>query len=243
MLNLQILEKVEAGYLQYLPVHFKDESFKWEAIQHFHKHWDIDAHDFATMLDLSLAKTYNLLASGYYYARAMLVEIARQDPDGVREQFRTLFDETRDLSERVERFISYADDRKLNHNETGWKNHFQDLKSISIYLWLRHPDKYYIYKYGEVKPAAEILQSSFIPRRTSSVDNMIGSFKMCDEIHDHIVQNQDIIDTFHSLLTDKCYSDPEYRTLAFDVVFYISRYYREEQWFPTDYTPGMSPTL
>ena len=52
MLNLQILEKVEAGYLQYLPVHFKDESFKWEAIQHFQKHWDIDAHDFATMLDL-----------------------------------------------------------------------------------------------------------------------------------------------------------------------------------------------
>ena len=51
---------------------------------------------------------------------------------------------------------------------------------------------------------------------------------------------RDIIDTFHSLLTEKCYSDPEYRTLAFDVVFYISRYYREEQWFPTDYTPGIS---
>ena len=240
MLNLKRLEQVEEGYLRYLPVHFKDESFKWKAIQHFQKHWNIEADDFATMLDLSLAKTYSLLMSGFYYARSMIVGFAKEDPDGVRELFRMLYDESRNLSERVDRFIAYADDRKLNHNESGWKNHFQDTKSVSIYLWLRFPDKYYIYKYGECRPAAEILGSSFIPKRTVSVDNMIGSFQMCDEIHDHIIQNEAIISTFKSLLTDQCYPDPEFRTLSFDVVFYVSNFYRAEEWFPSDYTPGFS---
>ncbi len=240
MMNIKRIEKIEEGYLRYLPVHFKDENFKWRAIQHFLKHWDIDATDFAAMLELSLAKTANLLLSGYYYAKTMLIGFAKEDPEGLRELFRMLYDESRDLTERVERFIAYAEDRKQNHNESGWKNHFQDTKSISVYLWLRYPDKYYIYKYGENRPAAEILGSDFIPRRTASVDNMIGSFKMCDEIRDHIVRNEEIINLFKSLLTDDCYPDPEFRTLAFDVVFYISRYYRNEEWFPADYTPGFS---
>ena len=240
MLNIKRLEQVEQGYLRYLPVYFNDESFKWKAIKHFQKHWDIEAKDFAAMLELALGKTYNLLLSGYYYAKSMLIQFAKEDPEGLRELFRMLYDESRDLTERVERFIAYAEDRKLNHNETGWKNHFQDTKSISVYLWLRYPDKYYIYKYGECRPAAEVLGSSFIPKRTASVENMIGSFRMCDEIRDHIIQNEEIISTFKSLLTDDCYPDPEYRTLAFDVVFYISRYYIAEEWFPADYTPGFS---
>ena len=240
MLNIKRLEQVEQGYLRYLPVYFKNESYKWKAIQHFQKHWDIEAKDFATMLELALGKTYNLLLSGYYYAKSMVIQFAKEDPEGLRELFRMLYDESRELSERVERFIAYAEDRKLNHNESGWKNHFQDTKSISIYLWLRYPDKYYIYKYGECRPAAEVLGSSFIPKRTASVENMIGSFRMCDEIRDHVIQNEEIISTFKGLLTPDCYPDPEYRTLAFDVIFYISRYYITEQWFPADYTPGFT---
>ena len=134
MLNIKRLEQVEQGYLRYLPVYFNNESFKWKAIKHFQKHWDIEAKDFAAMLELALGKTYNLLLSGYYYAKSMLIQFAKEDPEGLRELFRMLYDESRDLTERVERFIAYAEDRKLNHNETGWKNHFQDTKSISVYL-------------------------------------------------------------------------------------------------------------
>ena len=239
MINNEKLKKIEALYLKYLPDYFAGENFKWKAIQHFQKYWNIDAADFAAMLDQSLAKTFNLLSSGYYYAKAMIVQFAKEDPEGVRELFRMLYDETRDLSERYTKFVAYAEDRKQNHNEEGWKNHFQDTKSVSIYLWLRYPDKYYIYKYGEIRPAAEILQSDFIPKKFSSAENLIGSFRFCDEICAQISKNEAIISTFKSLLTDDCYPDPQYRTLAFDVVFYISRYYQNEVWFPEDYTPGI----
>ena len=236
---------MEEAYLKYLPKHFtNNEDYKWKAINHFQKHFDKDfeknVSDFAAMLELALEKADNLLASGFYYAKAMIVGFAQEDPEGVREQFQILYDETRDLSERVSSFRAYAEDRKLNHNESGWKNTFQDLHAISVYLWLRYPDKYYIYKYGEMQPAAEVLESTFVPKRTSDPSNMIESFKLCDEIRDGIIRNQEILDLFHSLCTDDCYPDPEYHTLACDVVFYISRFFREDEWFPVDYNPGIT---
>lgn len=258
MINHEKLKKIEEAYLKYLPDYWSGENFKWKAIQHFQKHWDIEAVDFASMLDQALAKTYNLLTSGYYYAKGMLIGFAQEDPEGLRSAFRILYDETRDLAERVEKFIAYADDRKINHNDTGWKNHYQDTKAISVYLWLRYPDKYYIYKYGEIRPAAVELESSFVPKRTASVDNMIGGFRFCDEICAQISQNEQIITTFQNLLTDDCYPDPQHRTLAFDVVFYISRYYLDpnaandsigdgfilsgDDWWPSieEYNPGLS---
>ena len=258
MINHEKLKKIEEAYLKYLPDYWSGENFKWKAILHFQKHWDIEAVDFASMLDQALAKTYNLLTSGYYYAKGMLIGFAQDDPEGLRSAFRVLYDETRDLAERVEKFIAYADDRKINHNDTGWKNHYQDTKAISVYLWLRYPDKYYIYKYGEIRPAAVELESSFVPKRTASVDNMIGGFRFCDEICAQISQNEQIIATFQNLLTDDCYSDPQHRTLAFDVVFYISRYYLDpnaandsigdgfilscDDWWPSieEYNPGLS---
>ena len=115
MINSRKLSQIEEGYLKYLPDFFADEKYKWIAVQHFQKNWNIEASDFASMLDLALGKTRNLLASGYYFARTMIVEFAKEDPEGVRELFRMLYDETRDLAERVEKFTAYAEDRKQNH--------------------------------------------------------------------------------------------------------------------------------
>ena len=259
MINSEKLSRIEEAYLKYLPDFFVGEKYKWIAVQHFQKNWNIEAADFAGMLDQALGKTYNLLASGYYYARAMIVGFAKEDPEGVRELFRMLYDETRDLAERAEKFIAYAEDRKQNHNEEGWKNHFQDTRSISVYLWLRYPDKYYIYKYGEIRPAAEELESDFLPKKVATVENLIGGYRFCDEICAQISKNDAITSTFRGLLTDDCYPDPQYRTLTLDIVFYISRYYlqkgdeteeidisdplfKDGEWSPSleEYSPGFT---
>ena len=258
MINNEKLNMIEEAYVKYLPNFFVGEKYKWVAISHFQKYWNIEAADFAGMLDQSLSKTYNLLSSGYYYARKMIVGFAQEDPEGLRELFRMLYDETRDLTERTEKFIAYAEDRKQNHNERGWKNHFQDTRSVSVYLWLKYPDKYYIYKYGEIRPAAEELESDFLPIKAASVSNLIGGYRFYDEICAQISKNNAIISTFDNLRTEDCYPDPQYRTLTMDIVFYISRYYLQtdteteemdvndplfsEGWGPSqdEYNPGFT---
>ena len=243
MINRDKLAAIEDAYLKYLPDYWNEESYKWKAIKHFKDNWDIDAADFAGMLEKSLDRTYNLLASGYYFARSMLLMFAQEDPEGLRALFRYLFDESKDLSERVNRFTAYADDRKTNHNDYGWKNHYQDIHAISVYLWLRYPDKYYIYKYGEIRPVAVELESDFVPKRNSSVDNMIGCFRLCDEICAQLSKNEAIVETFRNLLTDDCYPDTQLRTLTCDLVFYVSRFFlQHDDWMPTleNYNPGIS---
>ena len=39
-----------------------DEKYKREAVKYFQDNWNVNAADFADMLERSLAKTYNLLA-------------------------------------------------------------------------------------------------------------------------------------------------------------------------------------
>ena len=48
-----------------------NEKYKWEAVKCFQDNWDINASDFADMLERSLTKTYNLLASINNFPRAM----------------------------------------------------------------------------------------------------------------------------------------------------------------------------
>ncbi len=60
----------------------------------------------------------------------------------------------------------------------SWRQHYQNSNSISTYLWLRYPDKYYIYKYSEAVEVAKELESDFIPKKGAGVDNMIKSFAL-----------------------------------------------------------------
>ena len=48
----------------------------------------------------------------------------------------------------------------LKKGNSDAKNHYQDENSITVYLWLKYPDKYYIYKFSEAKAAAAKLESA-----------------------------------------------------------------------------------
>lgn len=248
MIDKAKLADIIATYKEYFPSHWKDEKYKWEAVKHFQDHWDINADDFPSMLEASLDKTYNLLTSGYFYAKGMVVNFAKDDPEATRAAFINLFDETKDLTERVASFQAFAEDRKENHND-GWKNHYQNTNAISTYLWLRYPDKYYIYKYSEYVSVAAELSSDFKPKRTSAPEYLVGGYKMYDEICEVLQQDNELRQMLQSALSDSCYPDPELRTMTIDVGFYVSRFYSERnsekntaEWWPSkeEYDPGLS---
>lgn len=56
---VEIISKYKADFV----IRDKEEGYKWGAIKCFQDNWDIDADDFAGMLERALAKTSNLLAS------------------------------------------------------------------------------------------------------------------------------------------------------------------------------------
>ena len=130
----------------FVPTQWENEKYKWEAVKFFQDHWDVNAANFASMLNLSLSKTYNLLASTNNFPAGMIKEFAEKAPEEVRAMFIALFDESKDV---VTRIIDFKDQSSilLQKYGNGAKQHYQFENAVSTYLWLRYPDKYYIYKY------------------------------------------------------------------------------------------------
>ena len=103
MINTDRLKAVITAYKNYFPKYWRNEKFKWEAVKHFQAHWDINAHDFAQMFDKATEKTISLLADIYFYPIKMILSFAKADTEATRAMFINLFDETKDLAERVEK--------------------------------------------------------------------------------------------------------------------------------------------
>ncbi len=228
MFNKSILEKVLAQYKQdFVLTQWKNENYKWKAVKQFQDNWDVNASDFSEMLSRSLEKTYNLLASANNFPKAMMSEFAKAAPEEVRTMFIALFDESRDVFERMDEF-KHQSSVLLEKYGNGAAQHYQYENAISTYLWLRYPDKYYIYKFSEVKTVASELESDYQFRKGAYAENIRNFLNLYDEISAALKEDAELVNLLHSHLTDDCYPDPELKTLTIDVGFYISRVFLQK---------------
>lgn len=246
MFDQEKLAAVIAAYKEYFPEHWKDEMYKWEAIQHFQKHWDVNAENFLEMFMEATDKTFNLLANMNNYPRGMIKAFATADAEAVRGMFINLFDESKNLAERIERFQASADEMRVKYDDGTWRQHYQGENAITTYLWLKYPDKYYIYKYSEVRAFAKAVDSDFVPKKGGSTFNVEGGLKLYNEVREIIKQDPEMDKLLKDGLKDSCYPDPEKVTMTIDVGFFVSRFYGQKTeeteiaWFPADYSPNLS---
>ena len=244
MFNKELLKKYVGEYKENIKEwRFGEnrEIYKWEAVEHFQKNWNIDASDFAEMLEKSLSKTVNLLDAGFATPRAMLKKYAKEEPETVREMFKNLFDVKNDLSERIDNFISSSELLRARYISIG-KNHFQDNGAISVYLWLKYPEKYYIYKYKLYKRTSESLEASYVIKKSSKPDSMLEGFKFFDEIREELRKDEELVQlNFNNGVLG--FKDKGLTTLTQDVAFFIkNKVEKEEVWEPSleEYNPNIS---
>ena len=247
MINSEKLGSVLAQYKQnFVSMQWGNEKYKWEAVKWFQDNWDVNAQDFPEMLNRSLDKTFNLLASNNNFPKGMIVGFAKAAPEEVRAMFIALFDESKDVFERMDTFKMQSS-ILLEKYGNGAAQHYQYENAISTYLWLRYPDKYYIYKFGEIKTVASELESDYRFKKGAYADNIRNFLKLYDEISVALKENTEMVNLFKSQVTDTCYPDPELKTLTIDVGFYISRYYLQKDdtpdttsWCGADFDPGLA---
>lgn len=242
------LKDVLAHYKQnFASTQWGNEKYKWEAVKWFQGNWDVNAHNFPEMLSRSLDKTFNLLASINNFPRRMIVSFSKAAPEEVRAMFIALFDENKDVYERINAF-KLQSSILLERYGNGAAQHYQYENAISTYLWLRYPDKYYIYKFGEVKNVANELETDYRFKKGAYADNIRNFLRLYDEISLALKEDTELVNLFQSQLTDTCYPYPELKTLTIDVGFYISRFYSQQdenaeaatEWYGTDYNPGLT---
>lgn len=243
MFNREIFQKALEEYKKEFDGYgWKKERYKWVAIQHFQDNWDINAKDFHKMLEVSLSKTENLLTSLNHFPKAMILGYAKEEPDAVREMFRNLFDEEVNIVDRINEFKNEA--KEVNARVAGeGKSHYQTENSISTYLWLKYPDKYYIYKFSEKVIVSKKLESNYKFKKGAYKQNLKNAMEFYNEINEEIKKDDELIEILKTNLDSECYKDPEFRTLTLDFGFYVSRYFDEDnknEWYPSDYSPKLS---
>ena len=220
------------------------ELYKWEAVSVFQKNWDIDAANLSDMLKTSLSATKNLLVSQSSYPRGMIQIMAEWAPEEIRSMFKALYDESQDVCERIENFKQSAVTvfQRYNHGEN---NHYQDEHAISVYLWLRYPDKYYIYQFGIIKNVAERLNTGLVFKKGAYKQNMAQFYPLYDELNGLIKSDTELATLLgkHISGNNRYYSDLELKTLTVDIGHYIGRYLEKKDFVKVESIQNENPSV
>lgn len=220
--NNRFQELLEEYKSELKGVRWDDEKFKWQAIKGFQERWDIESTDFCTMLKNSLDKTFNLLASSHYFPRKMIEEFAQKESETVRQMFMDLFDESKDLYGRMVSFKAQSKQLVNKYWDSG-KSDFQTENTLTTYLWLRYPDKYYIYKFEEAKSLANELKTNYVFKAGDYKNNVENFIKLYDELSKELCKDLELKQIVQSKLEDDCYDDPKCKTLAIDFGYFVNQ--------------------
>ncbi len=223
MFNISKLKEILVLYKgKFASEQWPNEKYKWEAVKCFRDNWNINAPDFADMLTRSLSKTRNLLASSNNFPAETLRSFSKAAPEEVRAMFIDLFDERNDVVSRILGFKAKAAEL-LEKYGNGAGQHYQYENAVSTYLWLHFPDKYYIYRYSDVKTVSETLGSEYLFKKGAYADNLRNFYALYDEIRAEIQKDTGLTDMLRSLTDSECYLDDSLCTLTMDVCFFTSR--------------------
>lgn len=220
---LELIASYKADFSKYIA----DELYKWRAVKHFQDNWDIDAEDFAMMLKASLAGTGNLLESRVWPAE-MMRQYSIKYPEDIRKAFRGLFNEDRPLVERIELFIGAVEQVHQRLDRDGNLQHFHNENVVSTYLWLRYPDKYYIYKPTIASNLCDKLGLD-IRLRGRGAEAVSKAYQVYDIISEILAKDEEYLAMLSDKLNSDCYADNYCKTATIDFAYYVGKYMKDEK--------------
>jgi Cdc6-like AAA superfamily ATPase len=182
--------------------HLKGETYKWELVNQFRGRPNPNAVDFYQ--EIKEVKFNNLI---YAMGMAVINHLAKDRPEELRQLFISLYDETKDLTERIK---SFNKDTLKIYRELGQTlQHHQDERTIATYLTFHDSDKYTFYKYSFYKKYCKLLgikeakKNEKYPHYLTLIDELIEKYiepdsKLIEQVKRIIPQFYD--GTSHKLL-------------------------------------------
>ncbi len=224
-MNRQVLHHFISEYKRDFDRVNQYEIYKWKAVKCFQDNWNIDTEDFHEMLALSFASTKNLMDSGQYFPRRMLIQYAQRNPNELRELFRSLFDEEEDLYTRI---VNFQKGINLIHAPYFQnKSSYQDARAVIVYLTLRYPERYFFYKFEMFKQFSKILELSYKPIM-GRLEN-VGHFNSISElIRYELSLDQELLKLHKDRITSDCYYDENLNILTQDFIYAVTIHLHKE---------------
>ncbi len=148
---------------EYLPL--------WETQQNWQLHFRVESKDLAASYDAALDSKTNRrhYRRGGYDPKSSMLAILEWEPDFVRDAFRDLYSEDRDLEGRIQRFVFYINELFNRYRDAKPKAripthyHDDDYNMVSLYLMGQYPTKYAPYSTPLLQTVCEKLGAKSVP--------------------------------------------------------------------------------
>lgn len=220
-MNRQAVKSYIEEYKRHFGQVHDQEIYKWRAIKQYRDNFDIDATSVYENLELSLSKAGNLLDSGQYFPKRMLLKNAGESPEEIREMFNTLYDEDFDILNRVENFRSNF--QNLNRANFFELKDYQDHRAILVYLTLYYPERYFFYKFRMFKDFAEKIEFTYKPI-SGQIENIGQYHNLCELVRYEIEGDQELLNLHENRLDTECYRDTNHNVLTQDFIYAVVRH-------------------
>jgi hypothetical protein len=204
----QILALIQ-NYKTYISkTKMQDEVYKWELVKNYKGRPDTNAPDFAE--EYKSIKFGNLI---YQLASGVGNHICREKPEGFRQLFISLFDESSPLNDRVQNFN--VDSLELYRSLGAELGHHQDERTIATYLTLHNPLKYTFYKSTFYKEFCKLMGAEPAGKNEKYAHylELLNQF-----IEDYIVPDTELTDTVKNYIPEY-YDGKNNLLLAQDILY------------------------
>lgn len=210
MINKKLFDSYAERYAQVIEARDEHHLLPWECLQNFKEHWDIEAIDFKSMYDLSFQSkmSVRLWKRDGYFPKEIMLDFIDLDKEFARSMFRDLYDESKEIDGRVNRFVFHCkiflgELKKRKQLEDA--HYHDDLVMPSLYLAFQYPDNYTTYSYGLFRGFMEKLGARKIPQ----VDDIERYFKVMRIIQKFLIEDDSLVEKIENKLAPKeFYSEP-----------------------------------
>ena len=203
----------------------KEEGYKFKAVETFQKNFDLEAPDLVAMLERSIEHN-NLVVGSNYLPRRMLMIFAQESPEDTRHALRTLFNESKSTSNRVNEAKAQFDAMmgKRNAAHDAEAHSYIGIRFLSLLLGFRFPNGCNAIKPAEWKVFCKFVDESFsIPNGTSAGDRYVAYEPQIDALRAYIRTIPAIQDLREQLTRGLAFKDEEFRWMAQDVIYVTAR--------------------
>ena len=224
MFNNELFQEAVDYFKKDFEANWQKNKEKLQAVKNFQDKWDINANDFASMLYSALIKARSIIEPYSGFSFSALIKMAKDYSEDVRNCFKDLYDESKeDYATRIDTFINNISTIWDRYGDTE-HNHYQNYNSISVYMWLQYPDKYYIYKYEASRNASIKLETNHSFTKGKSKENIANLTKFCDEICNALNEDDELKQMVKQRIDDSCYDDPKLKALTITFIYFINDY-------------------
>lgn len=237
MVNTKILAKYLQEYKQIFPERFKNESrYLWQSVFNFQNVYIQDSDNFYRMLGFALKYTGKLLVlrSNYHASnpKKMILWFAKDYPQEMSQAFKDLYDESVPLLTRLANFRSKTSELRLLWNQAEKNNfkffvNYQSIYIIHTYLFLRYPQKYFIYQPSMVSCASDLLEGSYEFNNEQPDQNIITGIAFLNEIRDYLKKDEELLQIVKDSMNQYCHDDENLTILTSDFAYFLKTKHRE----------------